>query len=65
MADNLLSLSFEDVSYTNNLNSGKRMVRVTKKEMLFHLYLMRIHFHMTKLLVVRGLSAWVVKFSKH
>ena len=63
MADILLTLDLRDIN--KGRPTGNKMDKLTKKAIFFHLYLMRIHFHMLKLLVTRGLSTWIVKFSKH
>ena len=43
----------------------KKMQNLLKREVTFHLQLMRIRFHLLKLLISRGVTLWVVKFSKH
>jgi len=43
----------------------KKMRNLLRREMTFHLQLMRIRFHLLKLLISRGVTLWVVKFSKH
>ena len=43
----------------------KKMRNLLRRGMTFHLQLMRIRFHLLKLLISREVTLWVVKFSKH
>jgi hypothetical protein len=54
----------KDISRVKN-QQEKKMRHLLRREMTFHLQLMRIRFHLLKLLISRGVTLWVVKFSKH
>ena len=41
------------------------MRNFSRRELTFYLQLMRIRFNLLKLLISRGVTLWVVKFSKH
>ena len=41
------------------------MIKHTKKEMLFHLHLMRVHLRILTLMVTRGVTSRVVRILQH
>ena len=41
------------------------MIKHTKKELLFHIHLMKVRFRVLKLLVTRGVTSRVVRILQH